>query len=280
MSKTRQTRRIMAKALLYVAVVAVATASAAIAHGQSPLRPVPGAPSRVIAVPMQSTAIVAWLLPESSGDVAPITNYTVSAFDSEAPQTVASKAEAVEPAVEVSGVRSNHCYTFTVHATNAYGNGPESQPSESTCFPPPPGVGIQITMSAPASSGAGSELSFTLNVTNNGTGDAAMVTINDTLSSPLESVSVTQGACSGAEGATTFGCNLGALSAGTSATVTINLQMRTAPIMNSAWVAGLDANGTPLPDPVPGKNMASATVRTGDMGQSMSMSSPEGVLKH
>lgn len=226
----------------------------------SSARTAPGAPANVTAVALRDAAIVAWLLPASS-DGDPPTSYTISAFDSESPRAVVARVKATAPGVTVHGLNSERCYIFRVRASNAAGNGPESEPSEPTCPLPPPEADIALTMTAPDSSNAGAELTFTMTVTNNGLGDAAMVSLSDSLPAPLSSFTTTQGACAGVPGGSTFNCNLGALDSGSSATVTVTVLMGQTDITNTVSVKGLDAAGTPLTDPVPGNNTATVTIR-------------------
>ncbi|QQS48856.1 MAG: DUF11 domain-containing protein [Acidobacteriota bacterium] len=83
----------------------------------------------------------------------------------------------------------------------------------------PTDVSIVKTGSSPVAY-ENTAFTYTLTVTNNGPGGAANVVVTDTLPAgvPLESVSTSQGSCTGT---TTLTCNLGLLPASTTVTITI-----------------------------------------------------------
>lgn len=98
---------------------------------------------------------------------------------------------------------------------------------------------------------AGSKLTYTLTVTNNGPNPATGVTISDTLPAGVAFVSASAG-CSSAAGTVT--CNLGGLASGSSASVTIVVRPSSpGTITNTASVTGGE------PDPNPANNSASST---------------------
>lgn len=223
----------------------------------------PGAPTGVTAVAGNASAAVAWLPAPSPAGVPPTTTDTISAFDTLTPTVLAATATVPGGSGGViAGLITGECYTFTVHATNAVGISPESAPSLPVCIVNlSADIGVSVT--APFTITAGSTLTFSVTVSNFGAGDAAGVSLTDTLSAPLASFTTTQGTCQGAVGATSFSCNLGPMKAGTTANVTVSVVLpitATGLVTNSATVAPLDANGAPVADPLPGNNTASATV--------------------
>ena len=99
-----------------------------------------------------------------------------------------------------------------------------------------------------------------MTVTNNGPLNAFQVTLSDTLPIAPSSFNSTQGVCSAT--GNVFTCNLGALNAGSSATVTVSLSIpfsATGSFTNSATVAAFDASGAAIPDPNTTNNTGSAT---------------------
>ncbi len=86
---------------------------------------VPGAPGGVTAVAGNGQASVSWSAPSSDGGSA-ILAYTVTASPGGSQVTVGVATSAL-----VTGLANGTAYMFTVHARNAVGNGPESNPSNS-----------------------------------------------------------------------------------------------------------------------------------------------------
>ena len=83
---------------------------------------VPSAPTSASAIVGDSSASVSFAAPFSDGESA-VTGYTVTAT----PGGVTATGSASP--ILVSGLANGTAYTFTVHATNAVGDGPESDPS-------------------------------------------------------------------------------------------------------------------------------------------------------
>src|SRR5690242_20835920 len=75
---------------------------------------VPAAPTRVVAVPLQGAAVVAWMGPEKASDEASIGSYTIAAFDNVAPNHASVSAQVLAPGAEVVGLTANHCYWFQI----------------------------------------------------------------------------------------------------------------------------------------------------------------------
>jgi uncharacterized repeat protein (TIGR01451 family) len=123
-------------------------------------------------------------------------------------------------------------------------------------------------MDSPDPVSALSSLTYTMIVTNNGPQEATGVTLTDTLPEDLGSTSIapTQGSCEEAGG--TVSCDLGALPAGASATVTIVAAPQSegvientvsvtanevdADTLNNSATAGTTVDPTSPPLPIPG----------------------------
>jgi uncharacterized repeat protein (TIGR01451 family) len=106
---------------------------------------------------------------------------------------------------------------------------------------------VSITKTGPASVTTGTSLVYTVVVTNNGTSDAAAVTVSDTTPSGLTFVSNT-GNCT-----TAYPCSLGIVPAGATRTITSTYAVPSSyttpnPIVNTASVS------TTTTDPTPGNN--------------------------
>jgi uncharacterized repeat protein (TIGR01451 family) len=224
---------------------------------------VPGAPTGVSASALDAMAIVAWTAPASDGGSA-ITGYTVSALIGGTPSGITASVSGGVSGAVATGLTDGTTYTFTVHATNALGNGPESQPSNPvTPTPPPPPppapADLAVTLTGPASVDFGAAATYTINVANNGQSAAPQVIVTDTIpaiGSSLVSSTASQGVCtfSGA----TLTCNLGAMAAGSTAVITFTLDVL-AQGTNQASAQARDAAGNLLADPTPGDNTASLT---------------------
>ncbi|MBZ5723602.1 MAG: DUF11 domain-containing protein [Acidobacteriia bacterium] len=222
---------------------------------------VPSAPTQVSAIPNVASATVAWTAPASNGNT-PITSSTVSAFDGGATTaSVTTILVGTGTGAVVNGLVAGHSYTFSVHATNAIGNSPESALSPPITIPTVNTADMSLTMSVPASVNAGSVLTYTLTVHNSGPSPATQVTVTDALPAPLFGFTASQGICAGTVGGNTFSCNLGAMAAGSSATVTVSVALPSGitSISNSASVSALDGAGVAIPDPNTANNTASAT---------------------
>jgi hypothetical protein len=89
---------------------------------------VPGAPTRVTAVPGTGSATVSFAPPTSNGGSA-ITDYTVTAADITVPRNGGQISSRASSPIVVGGLTSGDTYTFTVTATNKVGNSKPSSPS-------------------------------------------------------------------------------------------------------------------------------------------------------
>jgi len=220
---------------------------------------VPGAPSAVTATAGNTQAGVSWTAPADDGG-SPITSYTVTSLVGGVPTGTPVAVAAPATSAVVSGLTNGTTYQFTVHATNGIGAGAESAPSNAVTPSVAAGLpDLGLTIAGATSVPPGSNVIYTLSVTNTGAGPAPDVTLSDTLpvsGATLISVGTSQGVCT--SGGTLISCNLGALSVGTVATVKITLNV-SAQITDSASVQAFDTTGTALTDPTPANNSASIT---------------------
>jgi uncharacterized repeat protein (TIGR01451 family) len=217
---------------------------------------VPGAPTGATALAADSQATVAWTAPASNGNAA-ISSYTVTArINGVATANTATTPNGTTLSAIVTGLTNGNAYTFTVHATNIKGAGPESAPSNTVTPTRPLGAtDMAISLTGPASTTSNSNATYTLTATNLGPNFAPQVTVNDFVPAGATFVSGTpsQGACAllGSQ----FQCNMGGIVVNGSATVTVVLNL-TSSITNTATVGASDANGNPLTDPSPVNNTA------------------------
>lgn len=217
---------------------------------------VPAAPANVLATATNAQALLAWTAPSNGGS--PITSYTVTVLSGGVPTGQTVTVAGTATGAGVSGLTNGATYTFTVHATNAIGNGPESTPTiPVTPVAPPPAPDVMLTMSGPASVSFGATAVYTLTVTNPTTVSDPSVVVTDnlpTIGTVILSTVPSQGTCQLAN--TTLSCSLGSLAAGGSATITVTLTIFASGTSTASAVID-DASGNPLSDPTPADNSAS-----------------------
>jgi len=151
--------------------------------------------------------------------------------------------------------------TVNVTATST-----DSNPGNNSSFVTTTATGsadVSIVKTAAAAAVAGSNLTYNINVTNNGPSDAASVTMSDTLPANTTFVSESQPTgpafiCTnppvGSGG--TVSCSIATLTAGTSATFSIVVQIApAAPVGPSSNTATVTSS---TPDPTPGNNSSTA----------------------
>ncbi len=138
----------------------------------------------------------------------------------------------------------------------------EAQHTTDVAVPP---ADISVTKThGPPTPLAGSDLTYTITVTNDGPAAATGVTVDDTLPAGLTLVSATpsQGSCTGTSA---IHCDLGSLSPGSQATVTIVARPAAAGSVSNTATAASDQ-----PDPSPGNNedtdTATVAVNNGPFG--------------
>src|SRR5215472_17221901 len=141
----------------------------------------PGMPTNVSAIAGDSSATVSWTAPASDGG-SPITSYTVTAFAGGAPAGITT-IQSGSPAT-VFPLTNSVAYTFSVHATNAIGNGPESAQSApvTPAAPAVPAVTVGMTGPPTGSVVSNGSASYVVTVANTGTITAPAVTVTDSAS--------------------------------------------------------------------------------------------------
>jgi uncharacterized repeat protein (TIGR01451 family) len=184
-----------------------------------------------VATASNASAQVAWSAPASNGGLS-ITSYTVIALLNGTTNVGSVTVPASQTGVNFTGLTNGSLYSFTVVATNAAGNSPASAPSNQVQPTAPNVTDITLSMSSPSSVNAGSFVTFTMTINNNGPGNGANIMLSDTLPAPLISFTTTQGAC--ASVGTSFSCTLGGLLAGHSATVKVTVAAGSSAITNTA----------------------------------------------
>jgi uncharacterized repeat protein (TIGR01451 family) len=219
----------------------------------------PGAPTGVSALAGDASALVAWSPPNFNGG-SPITSYTVSYSNNGTPTRVQTDATAT--GLTITGLQNSASYTFTVHATNAKGDGPESASSNAVTPVAPSAVtNIALAMAAPQQVVSGASVTYTLTITNTGNTTVPQVLLNEHLPASGFSgatLTVAQGVCAPVlNGVIT--CNLGAMPAGASTTAILTLGNVSAAVTNSADVVPKSAAGVLLGETSVSDNAASVT---------------------
>jgi uncharacterized repeat protein (TIGR01451 family) len=142
-------------------------------------------------------------------------------------------------------------YTFSVHATNSIGDGPESAQSAPVTPAAAATPDLALSMTGPASVVAGANAVYTLVVTNLGPAAASAVTVSDQATgATVSSTTSSQGACTIV--ATNINCNLGSIPAGSSVTITVTLK----PATQTTNQASVSSSAS---DPNPANNNANVT---------------------
>ncbi len=222
----------------------------------------PGAPTGLLAVAGDALASVSWVAPADDGG-SPITSYTVTAQIGGVATPITVIVAGSARSAFVTGLTNGMAYTFTVHATNAIGDGTESAasnsitPSQGTLAPD-----LSVAVSSPSPVDPNTQVPFVVTVTNNGPSPAAHVLVSDTFAgqgTTLVSIAAAQGSCQRVPNTNNITCDLGFLTAGASTTVTITLQLPTDGATNAATVTATDAGNVAYTDPTPTNNTASSS---------------------
>jgi len=110
----------------------------------------PNAPTLVNAVGnINDTVAVSWIDPASPS--APITGYTVTPSPACPACTGLTQSGATATSTTINGLTPGGTYTFTVHASNVNGAGPDSAPSNAVVVPTTPGPPVGVTGTSYAS---------------------------------------------------------------------------------------------------------------------------------
>ncbi len=212
---------------------------------------VPGTPSAAKATAGDTQASVSWTLPQS---VNGITSYTVTARINGAATAITATVPAPAPGSSsgsaiVSGLTNGTAYTFTVHATNAAGNGFESAPS----LPITPLItnvpNTTIIVLGPAGvATTPTQVTYTVVVTNASLFPIQNVAINNILTTidgaSILSIAPDQGTCTAVgPGVTQSICSAASMSPGQVININVVAQMNAATITLSSKVTAFDANG-------------------------------------
>jgi cellulase (glycosyl hydrolase family 5)/fibronectin type III domain protein/Fn3 domain-containing protein len=114
---------------------------------------VPTAPTPILAITGNASALVAFGPPASNGG-APLGLYTVTAYLSPSQVAAGITAQGATSPITVTGLTNGQAYTFTILASNVNGNGPESVQSN-VIIPQVPATAPSAPLSPSASSGNG-----------------------------------------------------------------------------------------------------------------------------
>lgn len=214
----------------------------------------PGVPGAAVATAGDTQAAVSWILPQS---VNGITSYTVTARINGVATAISTTVPPPVPgsstgSAVVSGLTNGTAYTFTVHATNAAGNGFESAPSLAVTPLITNVPNTTIVVNGPSGVAATpTQVTYGIVVTNASLFPVQNVTVNNILSSVdgafIISVQPDAGACTtvGA-GVTQTICSVASMAPGQVFNISVIAQMNGAAITDTAVVTGFDANGVSL----------------------------------
>jgi hypothetical protein len=211
----------------------------------------PGAPTAAKATAGDTQASVSWTLPQS---VNGIISYTVTARTNGAATAITSTVPAPAPGSSsanaiLSGLTNGTAYTFTVHATNAAGNGFESAPS----LPITPQItnvpNTTIIVLGPAGvASTPAQVTYTIVVGNASLFPINNITINNILTTTdgafLVSAIPDQGTCTAiGAGSTQTVCSVASMSPGQTFNITVVAQMNASTITLSTKITAFDVNG-------------------------------------
>ena len=213
----------------------------------------PGAPTNVQATAADAEAVVSWDPPADEG-TSPISGYTVTSNPGDhAVQT----PDGTTTQATVPGLTNGQAYTFTVHATNDAGDGPESDPSGPVTPTGATETGADLrttTDDTPDPVNEENNVEYAVRVTNDGPETASNVVLQDTPPEGTTLISVEGPGfnCDGG-GEGTVECTIDTLAPGEFATVSIVVRApgvsEGSEIITNSATASADQS-----DPTPGNN--------------------------
>lgn len=229
----------------------------------------PAQPTNVVATAVGdgSSAAVAWT--QSSDGHSPVTSTLIKAYTPGAPPTLFSSTTVLGAGTggTVTGLTcgSTAFYQFSATATNAIGTSPESALSAQVALPCVTAADVLATETSPANVNAGSQVTYTISLHNNGPAPAPVVQFSETLPAGLVSFTNSQGVCAGTATLTSFSCNLGTIPVAGNATVTVTVLLpanTTGSFTNSGTVS-VTSDGVTNVDPNLANNSFSSTTTVG-----------------
>lgn len=232
---------------------------------------VPAIPTNVVGVATGDGSSIAVAWTQNSNGHAAITSSAISAFTG-SPAALVSTTTILGTGTGGT-VGSLACgpttsYQFSVTQTNAIGTSGSSALSAPVPLPCVTAADVIATETSPANVNAGSQVTYTITLHNNGPAVAPVVSFNDILPAGIAAgaggaplFTTSQGICTGQVSLTTFNCNVGSIPVAGTATVTVTVLLpvnQTGSFTNSATVAVTDGTGANV-DPNQGNNTFTST---------------------
>lgn len=187
----------------------------------------PATPTNVVGVSAGdgSTIAVAWT--ESSNNHSAVLSSTITVFTGSPAVQFGSPVTILGAGTggSVTGLACSPTasYQFSVTATNSKGTSGASTLSVPVANPCATNADVSASETSPANVNAGSQVTYTITIHNNGPAVAPAVGFSDTLPAGYVSSTTTQGVCTGTPTLTTFNCALGSMPVASSATVTVTV---------------------------------------------------------